>query len=91
MQEAINKKKTFYQFYKIRRPWRDYHYIDESTYCPICDKIVSLVVVGMLNNKYTKENWNRCENCLIKLPSIMAEKLMRFRARNKISVNQTRL
>src|SRR3990167_2180625 len=91
MQLAIKKKQTFYSFFKIRRPWRDFYYCNESAYCPLCERITSLVVVGMLNDKYKGEQWKRCESCLIKLPSGMSEKLLRFRDRNKISKFQSRL
>lgn len=83
MQTAIKQKKTFYQFFKIRRPWRDYTTTKQTAYCPICRKTVNLVIIGWLNNRYTKENWLRCENCLLKLPSLMAKKLERIQSKIK--------
>jgi len=88
MLEAIKKKKTFYQFFRIRRPYRDWRYTDLTHYCPLCERIQRLVIVGMMNNRYTGEEYRRCEYCLLKLPSVLSGKIMREKLRKRSIVGQ---
>jgi hypothetical protein len=60
------KKKTYFQQFQIRRPYRGFQMCEEYEHCPLCDKTVQLCQVGMMRD--FRFNWKRCSYCLVKIP-----------------------
>ena len=86
----MSKPKSYYAYFGIRRPFRDFKLLDEYAVCPLGCGSRQLCQIGMMRD-FVK-NWKRCSYCFVKIPlPIYIQNYLRIKKPRPLSRNQQTL